>query len=169
MPKCLRCNGKGRESYQEDDRMTTDVCYHCAGSGEVEPEVDLHDRLVRVAHTIAYQEEMLYRKARDNDSEGEGYEFCAAENMLSVRDYFQERVSDRQYKLVAQMSSLDEAIQNALLDWNERRSSERPTEPAPSPNGSVPSNVPANVTETFENIYEPINMDEVFGDDDIPF
>lgn len=173
MPKCLRCSGQGRESYEEDGRLVTDVCYHCAGSGEVEPEVDLHDRLVRVAYTIAYQEEMQYRKARDTEPEGEDYAFCAAENMLSVNDYFQERVQDRQYKLVAQMSSLDSAIQNALLDWNEKRLSERPTEPAPSPNGGKTGYVvpPSHVSIGVEEVraHQEVNFLEYIPEDDIPF
>lgn len=172
MPKCSRCLGQGKESYEEDNRMVTDNCYHCAGSGEVEPEVDLQDRLLRVAYALAHQAEVEYRKARDNDPEGEGYEFCAAENMLSVNDYFQERVIDRQYKLLVQIQQLDSVIQNALFEWNEQRSSEHPTEPVPSPNGKTGYVVPpSHVVIGAEEIraYQEVNFLEEISKDDIPF
>lgn len=170
MPVCSRCQGQGKESYDEDNRLVTDVCWHCSGSGQVEPEVDLQDRLLRVAHTLASQAETEYRKACDNDPEGEGYEFCAAENMLSAHDYFQERVSDRKFKLFDQISQLDSSIQNALLEWNEAPKS------IPSPNGASAPVVDASVTAQFnkdiqsdikgERIFE---MQSIFGADDIPF
>lgn len=55
MAKCSRCDGFGYEVHDEDNRRVQDTCYHCAGSGEVEPEVDLHDRLMQVARSIAIQ------------------------------------------------------------------------------------------------------------------
>jgi hypothetical protein len=173
MPKCSRCNGQGRESYDEDNRVVTDVCYHCAGSGEVEPEVALQDHLLKVAYALAYQEETKYRKARDNDPEGEGYEFCAAENMLSVNDYFQDRVGERQYKLLTQIQQLDSSIQNALFEWYEKRLSERPTGPVPSPNGSKTGYVavPSHVIIGAEEIraHQEVNLLEEISEDDIPF
>jgi hypothetical protein len=168
MPKCLRCSGQGKESYDDGGRLVTDTCYHCAGAGEVEPEVYLQDRLMQVAYSLAYQDEMEYRKACDADPNGDGYDLGAAENMLSVHDYFQGRVSDRQYKLLAQMQQLDSVIQNALLDWNEKRPSERPTEPAPSPNGAKPT-VEDVAAPLFIYIFTEVNMSTIFGDDDIPF
>jgi hypothetical protein len=157
--------------------MVTETCWHCAGSGEVEPEVALQDHLLRVAHALAIQEETEYRKARDNDPEGEGYEFCAAENMMSAHDYFEGRVSDRKFKLVAQMQQLNSSIQNALLEWYEKRLSERPTE-TPSPNGMESPNegekerllVQADLLEQFT---KDLQSGAYFGrldcEDDIPF
>ena len=173
MPKCSRCQGQGKESYDDDGRIVTETCWHCAGSGEVEPEVDLQDRLLRVADTLAYQEETEYRKARDNDPEGEGYEFCAAEEMMSVHDYFQGRVSDRKFKLLAQIQQLNSSIQDALLDWNEKRLSERPTEPTPSPNGTKTGYVvpPSHVVIGAEEIraFQEVNFLEEISENDIPF
>jgi hypothetical protein len=165
MPKCLRCDGFGYEVHDEDNRRVQDTCYHCAGSGEVEPEVDLHDRLLRVAYSLAYKEEMEYRKAVDNNPEGEGYEFAAAENMLSVEVYFQDRVGSRQYQFMDQLSGLNSAIQNALLEWNEMPVSPavQPTKPAPSPNGMEAPNA-----SEIERLLVQADM-LVQLNDDIPF
>jgi hypothetical protein len=173
MSKCCRCQGQGKESYDDDGRMVTETCWHCAGSGEVEPEVALQDHLLRVAHALAIQEETEYRKARDNDPEGEGYEFCAAEEMMTVHDYFEGRVSDRKFKLTAQMQQLNSSIQNALFEWYEKRLSERLTKPAPSPNGSKTGYVaaPSHVIIGAEEIraFQEVNFLEEISKDDIPF
>lgn len=165
MAKCLRCDGFGYEVHDEDNRRVQDTCYHCAGSGTVEPEVDLHDRLLRVAYSLAYKEEMEYRKAVDNNPEGEGYEFAAAENMLSVEVYFQDRVGARQHQFMDQLNRLDSTIQNALLEWNETpaRSTGQPTELSPSPNAASAPIVAPLVTERM------FEMRSILGDDDIPF
>lgn len=177
MSKCCRCQGQGKESYDDDGRMVTETCWHCAGSGEVEPKVALQDHLLRVARALAIQEETEYRKARDNDPEGEGYEFCAAEEMMTVHDYFEGRVLNRQYQFGDQIRNLDPAIQKILLDWHEKRSSERPTE-TPSPNGMESPNegekerllVQADLLEQFT---KDLQSGAYFGrldcEDDIPF
>lgn len=173
MSKCCRCQGQGKESYDDDGRMVTETCWHCAGSGEVEPEVALQDHLLRVAHALAIQEETKYRKARDNDPEGEGYEFCAAENMMSVHDYFEERVCARKHEYIVDLEKLASPIQNALFEWYEKRLSERLTKPAPSPNGGKTGYVaaPSHVIIGAEEIraFQEVNFLEEISKDDIPF
>jgi hypothetical protein len=60
--RCSECNGSGKKTWEEDGRMVTDACYHCGNTGEVDEETDWHDRLARVAGTIAFLEETDYRK-----------------------------------------------------------------------------------------------------------
>jgi hypothetical protein len=160
MPACLSCDGNGSVYHQESDEVTvSEACYHCAGSGEVESEVDRHDRLMRVAYALAYQAEIKCRNDRNSDPEGEGYDFAAAENMLTVEVYFQDRVLDRQYKFMDQLNRMDYSIQDILLEWNEKPK----VEAVPSPNGAVAhSEAPAKVERIFE-------MSSILGDDDIPF
>lgn len=165
MAKCSRCDGFGYEVHDEDNRRVQDTCYHCAGAGEVEPEVDQQDRLLRVARSIAIQFEKEYRTARDNDPEGEGYEFCAAENMMSVHDYFEDRVSDRKFNIIDQLNKLDSDIQKVLLEWHEKLNSPaaRPVVSTPSPNAASAPVVAPLVTERM------FEMRSILGDDDIPF
>lgn len=164
MAKCSRCAGSGSETYDEDNRMVTDVCYHCSGTGEVEPEVDLHDRLMRVAYALALQAETEYRDACNNDPDGDGYDLGAAENMLSVHDYFRSRVEDRQYKFGDQLRNVDSAIQKILLDWHEKPKceSEIPTVRfPPSPNGSIAIVEQERVLAATRTLTSP----QFFGDD----
>lgn len=85
---CGKCGGKGGVTMRDDDgRVERDVCYHCAGSGKIDLETQHHDRMMLVCERLAKLHVAEMRKARDNDPEGEGWEFCAAENMMSVRDY----------------------------------------------------------------------------------
>lgn len=171
MPKCLRCDGFGYEVHDEDDRRVQDTCYHCAGSGEVEPEVDLQDRLLIVAGALAHTAESEYRKACDNDPHGDGYELGAAENMISVSDYFQSRVMDRQYKFLAQMQTLDFAIQKILLDWHEKPKSESevPTVRLPSPNGAVAKVEAVNQDKSYWWKDRCVSSDMGVEGEDIPF
>lgn len=168
MPVCSRCNGQGRDSYEEDNRMVTDACYHCAGSGQVEDEVDLHDRLSKVAYALAHRVETEYRKACDNDPNGDGYDLGAAENMISVEVYFQERVQVSQFEIMNQLESVDSVIQNALLEWHETSKSPA-TQSTPSPNGTRAPVVDANVVAQFNSNERIFEMNSILGDDDIPF
>lgn len=119
MAKCSRCQGQGYESYDEDGRMVTDVCYHCGGEGTVDEETDFHDRLQAVAATLAHQKESEYRKACDSDPDGDGYDLCAAENGMRTFDYFRSRVWDRTYEIAQELSERPRAEQELLVAWNE--------------------------------------------------
>lgn len=162
MAVCSRCNGDGYEVYDEDGRMVKDACYHCGTSGQVDEETDWHDRLMRVASTLAYQAESDYRKACDNDPEGDGYDLHAAENMMRTSDYFMARVYERQYEIAEQLSKLDLDMQRVLVAWNEQ-----PTESLLVRfNRSVLSEIQAHPSP---NGCKSANEDTALGDDDIPF
>jgi len=147
------------------------VCYHCIGLGTVESEVDRQDRLRRVASTLGYIAESAYRKACDSNPEGENYTFRAAENMQPPSEYFQWRVIDRQYEYIQKLEALDRHIQDALLEWYDQPKA------TPSPNGGVPTSEPdtlksngvSSVMVDSTPKLETPNMDDVFGEDDIPF
>lgn len=161
--KCSRCGGSGYESYDEDGRMVTDACYHCGTTGEVDEETDWHDRLMRVASTLAYQQESEYRKACDNDPEGDGYDLHAAENMMRTSDYFLARVYERQYTIAEELSKLDPDMQSVLVAWNEQPQESLLTRF----NKSVAKELQAKLPSP--NGGEQADMSAVFGDDDIPF
>lgn len=84
---CGRCCGEGRQSWVEDDRWVEDVCYACGGSGSVDAEHAFEQRLGAALDLLGRRKAHAYRCARDEDPEGEDFAFCAAENMLSARDY----------------------------------------------------------------------------------
>lgn len=119
---CSRCGGMGYEAWEEEDRrLVEDVCYHCGGTGLVDPRLDFSDRLYRVANTIAYQEESEYRKARNSGDDGfeEDYDFCAAENMMSAADYFKARVWEKEAMIAKELLQLPLETQEVLVAWNE--------------------------------------------------
>lgn len=119
MAICSRCQGEGEETYDEDGRTVTDVCYHCAGSGKVDDETDFHDRLLSVASAIAYVMESDYRRAVNSDPEGDGYDLGGYENGMMPYDYFRSQVWNRSYDVAEKLSAMSQADQELLIAWNE--------------------------------------------------
>lgn len=117
--QCSSCSGEGFEFFEEDGRMVTHPCYHCGTTGEVDEDTDFHDKLMGVASTLAYYQEKEYRKACNEDPDGDGYDLHAAENMMSTHDYFRNCVYDRQYKLAEEISKLDLTMQKVLVAWDQ--------------------------------------------------
>ncbi len=119
MATCSKCNGTGEQTYDEDGRRVTDACYHCGTTGEVDEELDWHDRLQAVAVTLAERMEREYREACDADPQGDGYDLYAAENGMTTWDYFQSQVWDRAYRIQNQIADMDRPSQELLVGWNE--------------------------------------------------
>jgi hypothetical protein len=157
MPKCSRCQGTGVDVYDEDDRRVEDTCYHCAGSGHVDEELDFQDRLGCVATSLAYRAESEYRKACNEDPDGDGYDLGAYENQMMPFDYFRSRVWEREYDIMGQLCAMSAADQQFMVAWHEY-----PWEPPmPKQPKSEPKQVLAKVVSIFR--------DEITADDEIPF
>lgn len=119
MPDCSRCHGEGEETYDEDGRTVTDVCYHCAGSGKVDDDTAFHDRLGFVASALAYQAESECRKAYNEDPEGDGYDLGAYENGMMPFDYFRGRVWERTPEIAEKLSEMSRSDQEFMIAWHE--------------------------------------------------
>ena len=165
MPDCSRCGGEGEETYDEDGRTVTDVCYHCAGSGKVDDDTHFHDRLCMVASALAYQAESECRKAYNEDPEGDGYDLGAYENGMMPSDYFRCRVWERTPEIAEKLSAMSQADQEFMVAWNEY---------IPEP-GILERPIPTLLDELLK--CEPIVQDAMIAmvesssisDDDIPF
>lgn len=116
MAVCKRCNGEGYETYEEDGRQVRDACYHCATTGQVEEEMDFQDRLYDALGALAYDQETAYRHACFDDEDGYDYDLCAAENMMSVSDWFKTRVWDRITILNRELPIHDQAMFVAIYE-----------------------------------------------------
>lgn len=120
--KCSRCQGEG-EVWEEEEGHPQggvyDTCYHCGGEGTVDEETDFHDRLHAVAATLAYQKESDYRKACNEDPEGDGYDLGAYENQMMPHDYFRTRVWDRTEEIARELAERSRADQELLVAWHE--------------------------------------------------
>jgi hypothetical protein len=119
MATCSVCNGTGQETFDEGGQLVSDACYHCSTTGEVDEETALHDRLKEVAYTLAYQEEKEYRKAMNEDPDGNGYDLHAYENMMHPEEYFRARVWDRVYDYSYKLFFLSMEAKLLLIAWNE--------------------------------------------------
>ena len=122
MAKCSQCQGEGEVWEPEDGHPqggVYDVCYHCGGEGTVDEETDFHDRLQRVASTLAYQKESDYRRAVNSDPDGDGYDLGAYENGMMPSDYFRVRVWERTDEIARELADRPRAEQELLVSWNE--------------------------------------------------
>ncbi|MFA6270653.1 MAG: hypothetical protein WC657_05620 [Candidatus Paceibacterota bacterium] len=95
MVNCSRCSGTGYEYYEDDGRMQKDACYHCGATGQVDEETDFHDQLAWVATAMAYESVKQSIRNMNDDPDGEGFYFHAAENMMSPHDMEQSMVYER--------------------------------------------------------------------------
>jgi len=147
MPDCSQCQGTGRETYDEDGRTVTDACYHCGNTGKVDDDTAFNDRLMSVADTLAYHQEVEHRRWVNSDSDGDGYDLGGYENGLMPHDYFRCNVWDRIPEIGEKLRAMTLQEQELLIAWNEL-----PYEPMP------PQTAP---------IHEPLRA--VIEDDNIPF
>lgn len=114
--ECGRCCGKGRQEWEEDDRDVSDVCYRCAGTGRISEE-SAHDLLVqRVAEVLAHNYIEDYRRACNEDPNGDGWALHAAENMMTERDYTVAAKADKAAMFSAELSKLSHTAQRALIE-----------------------------------------------------
>lgn len=116
---CSQCNGEGYEIVEEDGHYCKDACYHCGTTGQVDEETDFRDRLHRVASALAYEQEREYRHAVNSDPDGDGYDLCAAENMMTTFDYFRARVWEREAEVMLDLLVMSREDQEFLVAWNE--------------------------------------------------
>lgn len=114
--KCEKCGGSGSECYEEDGRQVSDTCYRCAGSGKVEPEVAHSTRLSQVATIMADAYVKGWRKSCNEDPCGEGWEFRAAENMMSEYDYTLAMTYEKAAEVGAELVKLSHLAQVALIE-----------------------------------------------------
>lgn len=84
---CLRCDGEGRQVWDEGGVRCLDACYACMGRGWVDEDAAHVQRLAVACEHLGALRAAEYRRWRDLDPEGEGFALCAAENALSPREY----------------------------------------------------------------------------------
>ena len=116
MPVCSRCFGEGFDTYEEDGRMVTDTCYHCGGTGKIDEETHYQDQLTEVATVMAVAHVQEYKKFKDEDPDGEGFEFCAAERMMTSWDYERCLVWDYTDQFAQRLSALPLEQQRAYVE-----------------------------------------------------
>jgi hypothetical protein len=104
--RCGHCGGTGTVHYEEDGRAVHDTCYHCSGSGRIDSRLAFEDKVLKVASRMAYLKAKDYREYKNNDPEGEGFDFCAAERMMSSSDYFTMLCYDWKYEFGAKLEEL---------------------------------------------------------------
>ena len=116
---CVRCDGEGIEYFEEDNRPQSHTCYHCSGSGYVEDDMAFHDKLCQLAVGLATHYVSEMQKDIDSDPDGEGWNFHAAENMMSGRDYFSMKVYDHAAIFSQQLQGFSFEDQKFLIAWEE--------------------------------------------------
>lgn len=152
MSQCSRCDGMGKETFW-DDRWETDICYHCGGSGKVDDETAFVDSLSQVARTLAYHAVDQMRNCRNSHPDGEGWDFCAAENMMTGSEYFLTIMENYVSEYMDRLLEMDRQRQEVLIAWN-----------------ALPVSVkPLMQSISIEPIYYTPEMESADQDDVIPF
>lgn len=113
---CEKCGGSGSESYEEDGRPVSDMCYRCAGSGKVDSETAHATRMEQVAHIVGAAYVQGWRKSCNEDPEGEGWVFRAAENMMSEYDYTLAMTYEKAAEVGQELTKLSHLAQVALIE-----------------------------------------------------
>jgi len=114
---CSRCNGTGYEEYDEDYAQVYDSCYHCGETGYVSDESAWQDELAKVASTLAYYHVSEMRGYYNSNPDGEGWDFCAAENMMTGSDYFRAKCWEYESVFINQLMELTVETQKVLVAW----------------------------------------------------
>jgi DnaJ-class molecular chaperone len=118
MTTCTRCHGEGY-LYDEEEGLGSigimDACSHCGTTGMISEEEAYRDKLVHIASGLAYQYVNGYKKYKEEDPEGEGFEFCAAERGLSSFDYFKILVWEKTDEYMKKIDDMGELEQKELV------------------------------------------------------
>ena len=125
---CPKCNGDAWQHWQEDGRWVRDPCYHCGNTGQVSEEQYFHDQLAEVANVLAWSAVSHARKAANENPDGEGWAFAAAENRISEWDYTQGVFFDYQDRFLCELAALDVDLQRALIDTNNQGVTNQPSQ-----------------------------------------
>jgi hypothetical protein len=115
---CGRCGGEGAQASLDEyerQRGIEDTCYHCGGSGKVDAETAREDRLEALAGTIAAQRARAEREAYDSDPEGDGWDFCAAENGMTGHELLQVRAGEMTEEAALELAKLSPEVLDALV------------------------------------------------------
>ena len=115
---CGRCGGEGAQASLDEyerQRGIEDTCYHCGGSGLVDVGTAREDRLEALAGTIAAQRARAEREAYDSDPDGEGWDFRAAENMMTGHELLQVRAGELAGDTCDELAKLSPEVLDALV------------------------------------------------------
>lgn len=114
--KCEKCQGSGTQHYEEDGRQVSDTCYRCSGSGKVDEETAHFTKLERVAAIVGAAYVSAWRDSCNNDPEGEGWAFRAAENMMCESDYTLAMQYEKAAEVGEEFAKLSHLAQVALIE-----------------------------------------------------
>lgn len=64
------------------------------------------NRLMSVAHSLAYTLESEHRRVVNSDPDGDGYDLGGYENGMNVHDWFRCNVDDRAYDMAEKLAAL---------------------------------------------------------------
>lgn len=112
---CQQCED-GQKDVEEDGRQYRDPCYACGASGRITIEQYNAKRAFDMAEVLGGNIVSGMRKAADSHPEGEGWNFGAAENMMSPHDYTQARVYEQAERVGKLFGRLREEGHGRLID-----------------------------------------------------
>ena len=133
---CNYCNGEGGH-YEDNECNKYEMrvfhpCYHCESTGKVSFETIENDRVNAFVSDIAYSLTQKQRLDSIHDETGEGWEFYAAENGMTIREYKSEIEYKNSKFVFDELMKLDKQVLKAILDMHLRITAIRFHEKKPS-------------------------------------
>ena len=124
MPKCGRCDGTGRGYTGEDDYRGVpiyDACYHCGNTGIITEAQRLADDFRAIVYVAACFLIDDCIRATNNNPDGEGWAFAAAENGLQSYEYTQMRIDEEAHYLMDRCHVMDDEELAEMVDKGQWR------------------------------------------------
>ncbi len=157
MVKCPRCH-KGWVRHHDEGEDFDSPCYHCGNTGWISEEQAFADSVGALAEKLAYIIVNERIEARNANPDGEGWAFCAAENMLTEYEYTQMAYLDETAQVEKVLNELAEQHPNIVRALITASFPPKPVQPPVQPKPVQPPVEPPVAD------HEPIDPDE-----DIPF
>jgi hypothetical protein len=115
--KCPRCHN----GYQDDGG----ACYHCGTTGEISDELYFTDQVTNLCLEIAIQLVHDRRKLSNQNPDGEGWAFHAAECGCSEQVYTQGQILAEQDRIMDVFSRFDRPLMRAIVKLFEGKNNEK--------------------------------------------
>lgn len=140
--KCPECDC-GYTSLDEGNRRVNHACYKCGTTGLLTRVAVEQARFDTLASMIGWNLARQQQASMNSREDGEGFDFCAAENGMNTSDFLNEIHYQQARLFVEQMENVSAVVVSALCDAagvdtpQEYKPRKKSVPPSPPPSDDV--------------------------------